>query len=146
MATPQTSFTVYNDDSRNNLSVNTLNTSNLNITGTLSVSGGFALGTEIISAAGALSPSIPVSIIDVPGVLNFGLAAGAVAGTQKYIITRAASQGVVTMAMSGASNTAEFAGAGECLHLIWDGVSWSVLARSSGAAQAANAIVAPVLA
>jgi len=38
MAAPPTSFTVYNDDSLNNLSVNTLNTSNLEISGKLSAS------------------------------------------------------------------------------------------------------------
>ena len=103
---------------------------------------------ETIDAAGALSVSTLVSLIDsTAGAMAISLAAPAKAGDFKIIIMQT-DGGDATLTLAdplGAANTAVFANAGETLFLVGTSDGWAVVARNSGAVNIASAFDGPAL-
>ena len=115
----------------------TLNiTGNSYTTGATVIGGGLIYGSETISSSGALSPSIPVSFLDISGTKAYTLADGTYAGTVKHIFVKNAvniPDGVLMpVNTTGEWITADFDTTGQSLTLLWDGNSWGVLGRGSG--------------
>jgi hypothetical protein len=120
-------------------------TGNSYTTGAAVLGGALIYGSETISSSGALSPSMPVSFLDISGTRAYTLANGTYAGTIKYISVK---NGVHTPAgtltpvtTSGTWNTAAFNATGQSLTLLWDGAGWVILGRQSGVAASATAVV-----
>jgi len=120
-------------------------TGNSYTTGATVVGGGLIYGSETISSSGALSPSMPVSFLDISGIKAYTLADGTYAGTVKYISVKNAVNtpgGTLTpVTTSGTWNTAAFNTTGQSLTLLWDGAGWVILGRQSGVAASATAVV-----
>ena len=106
-------------------------------------------GTEVKTGSGALSTTVPVSLVDTTGgAAAIGLADGSYAGQVKFIVM-VKDGGDATLTLNtpaGASNTYTFANVGETLLCVWvvdeDGtdVGWAEVSRGSGANAAAGAV------
>jgi|10_taG_2_1085330.scaffolds.fasta_scaffold27930_3 hypothetical protein len=108
--------------------------------------------TEAVTGAGALSTTVPVSLIDTTGgAAAITLGDGGVGGQVKFIaMIKDAGDATLTLdgsaAGAGASDTYTFANVGETLLLVWvvdeDGtaVGWAEVSRGSGANAAAGAV------
>lgn len=120
-------------------------TGNSYTTGASVIGGALIYGSETISSSGALSPSIPVSFLDISGTKAYTLANGTYAGTIKYISVKNSENtpdGILTpVTTSGTWNTAAFNTTGQSLTLLWDGAGWVILGRQSGVAASATAVV-----
>lgn len=126
-------------------------TGNSYTTGASVIGGALIYGSETISSSGALSPSIPVSFLDISGTKAYTLANGTYDGTIKYISVKNSENtpaGTLTpVTTSGTWNTAAFSVTGQSLTLLWDGAGWVILGRQSGVAASATAVVGlPVIA
>ena len=119
----------------------------------LKASGGLALGVERVTGAGALSTSVPVSLIDTTGgacAITLAAADNNFPGAIKTIVmVKDAGNAVLTIAASafaGASNTYTFTDVGQTLTLMHvqdeDGtaVGWAEISRGSGANAGATAV------
>lgn len=107
------------------------------------------LKTETIDAAGALSTSIPVSIIASEGVIAITLAASPVVGQIKHIFM-SVDGGTATLTIAqviGAGNTVEFASIGDSITLVNQGsdLGWCMVSRESGTANAVDAFDGPAV-
>jgi hypothetical protein len=120
-------------------------TGNSYTTGASVIGGGLIYGSETISSSGALSPSTPVSFLDISGTKAYTLANGTYAGTIKYISVKNSENtpaGTLTpVTTSGTWNTVAFNATGQSLTLLWDGAGWVILGRQSGVAASATAVV-----
>ena len=119
----------------------------------LKVNHGLALGVEKVTGAGALSTTMPVSLVDTTGgaaAITLAAQGDNLPGALKTVImVKDAGDATLTLAASafaGAANTYTFANVGESVTLIWvcdeDGtaVGWAELSRGSGAAAGATAV------
>ena len=129
----------------------TLNiTGNSYTTGATVIGGALIYGSETISSSGALSPSIPVSFLDISGTKAYTLANGTYAGTIKYIFVKNAENtpaGTLTpVNTTGGWIVAEFIFPGQSVTLLWDGAGWGIIGRQSGSQANANEVtVLPVI-
>ena len=106
-------------------------------------------GSEVLTGAGALSTTVPVSLVDTTGgAAAITLGDGSYAGQVKFIVM-VKDGGDATLTLNdpaGASNTYTFANVGETLLCVWvvdeDGtaVGWAEVSRGSGANAAASAV------
>jgi hypothetical protein len=107
------------------------------------------LQTETIDEAGALSASIPVSILDsTAGAMAVTLAAPASVGDVKVVImeTDGGDATLTIAAVVGAGNTYTFANEGETAVFIGTATGWAEISRGSGAANAVSAFDGPAVA
>jgi hypothetical protein len=92
---------------------------------------GQSLGAaEQISAAGALAPFLPTSILNVSGSKAYTLGDGLIPGQRKRIFCRAAAStpsGVVTPAHANNFATVTFASANAHVELEWNGTGWDLV-------------------
>ena len=107
-----------------------------------------ALSTEAITAAGAASVSVPVSLITSDGdTMAVTLADGSTVGQLKYFVsmhaTNAAS--VTPATTAGAWTSFTLTNIGESVTCIWTASGWALLSRSSSGAEAVNSIAAAPL-
>jgi hypothetical protein len=120
-------------------------TGNSYTTGAAVLGGGVIYGSETISSSVVLSPSMPVSFLDISGTRAYILDDGTYAGTIKYISVKNAVNTPVgtltTLTTSGTWNTVAFNATGQSLTLLWDGAGWVILGRQSGVAASATAVV-----
>ena len=104
---------------------------------------GLVLGTESIGAAGALSTTIPVSLVTAAGADQaMTLADGSTVGQIKilYAVSTANSWKCTPTTTDGAWAKITFTTIGENAILMWSGNGWSVISRGSGATAAADAV------
>jgi len=105
------------------------------ITGNLFVNAGLALGTESIGAAGALSTTIPISLVTAAGADQAQtLADGSTVGQIKilYAVSTANSWKCTPASTDGEWAKITFTTIGENAILVWSGSGWSVLSRGGG--------------
>ena len=119
-------------------------TGNSYTTGASVLGGALIYGSETISSSGALSPSMPVSFLDISGTTAYTLANGTYAGTIKYIFVK---RGINTPAgtltpvnTTGGWTTVEFNLVGQSVTLLWDGAGWGIIGRQSGSQANANQV------
>ena len=125
-------------------------TSAVSVAGVSTLTGGLVLGTESIGAAGALSTTIPISLVTSAGADQaMTLADGSTVGQIKivYAVSTANSWKVTPATTDGAYTKVTFTTIGETCMFLWTGNGWAILSRAGGAAAAADAVAGfPVIA
>lgn len=103
---------------------------NCNVPGgsNLLISGRLELGYEVVTGAGALNPSVPVSFLVTTGANALTLADGTTKGQQKIVtMTTDGGNGTLTPANFKNGTTITFADAADTVTLMWDGTEWVVV-------------------
>ena len=125
-------------------------TSAVSVAGVSTLTGGLVLGTESIGAAGALSTTIPISLVTSAGADQAQtLADGSTVGQIKivYAVSTANSWKVTPTTTDGAYTKVTFTTIGETCTFLWTGNGWAILSRAGGVAAAADAVAGfPVIA
>ena len=118
--------------------------STLAVTGVTTITGGLVLGTEAISAAGAASIIVPVSLVTADAAdMAVTLADGTTAGTVKifHTVASADSWKVTPATTDGSYTKVTCTLIGDTVTFLWTGTGWAILSRSSGTAAGATAVV-----
>lgn len=115
-----------------------------------SISGAAALslGTEAITAAGAASTTVPVSLVTSDGdTMAVTLANGSTVGQLKYFVSMHASLAfsVTPATTAGSYSSFTLTNIGETVTCMWTASGWALLSRSSSASEAVNSIAAAPL-
>ena len=123
----------------------------VSVAGIGTLTGGLVLGTESIGDAGALSTTIPVSLVTADEAdMATTLADGSNVGQIKIVhcVATADSFKVTPTTTAGAYTKVTFTTIGETAIFIWTGTpGWAILSRAGGAAAAADAVAGlPVIA
>jgi hypothetical protein len=96
------------------------------------------LGSETVSAAGAASVHVPVSLIDSDGdTMAVTLADGTNVGQIKWFVSMhaTAASSVTPDTTDGAYEVFTLTNLGDTVQLLWTGTGWAVIGRNSGAAK-----------
>jgi len=128
-----------------------LNLANTTLTSpTITSAAGLSLSTEVKSAAGALSITIPISKVLAAGADQaMTLADGTTAGQIKivYASSSANSWKVTPATTDGAYTKITFTTVGENATFVWSGSGWAITSRGGGVAAGATAVAGlPVIA
>lgn len=111
---------------------------------------GLVLNAETLTAAGAVSVTIPVSIFNSATATNAMTLADGTAVGQVKVLTQihADNEHTITpVTTDGAYATIVLTTIGESVMLLWSGVGWSIISRAGGAASGAAAVAGyPVIA
>ncbi len=115
-----------------------------------SISGAAALslGTEAITAAGAASTTVPLSLVTSDGdTMAVTLANGSTVGQLKYFVSLHATNAfkVTPATTAGAYASFTLTNVGETVTCMWTASGWALLSRSSSGAEAVNSIAAAPL-
>jgi hypothetical protein len=90
--------------------------------------------TETVSSAGAVSPSCPLTYLDITGTTAYTLAAGIFKGQIKYVMVKAGAStpiGTVTpAAVSGFASVSALGAVGDFAAFRWNGSAWELAACS----------------
>jgi hypothetical protein len=112
--------------------------------GTATISGGLVLGTEAITAAGAASVTVPISLVTADGAdMAVTLADGNTVGQMKifHTVATANSWKVTPDTTDGSYDVITCTKIGDTIMLLWTGTGWAILSRASGTAAGATAVV-----
>lgn len=115
----------------------TVLSSTLGVTGISTLTGGLVLGTEAITAAGAASTTVAVSLITAGSDgIAVTLANGSNVGQLKIFCSlHASNAATITPATTdGAYDTFTLTNIGETVNCIWTGTGWAIIGRNSGGA------------
>ena len=124
--------------------------SNASFTGNTTLSS-FVLGTESVTAAGAASVTVPVTLSTSDGdTMALTLADGSTVGQVKHFIELHATNAtsITPTTTAGAWTAATLTNVGENVTMIWTSSGWALVGRSGGAAQGSATAVAgqPIIA
>jgi len=110
-----------------------------------STGGGFVMGTEALTTAGACDATVPVTLITAAtNGIAMTLADGSTEGQLKYFISlHATNNATVTPATTcGAYANFVLSTLGDTVALIWTASGWAVFGRNAGIAQSSATAVA----
>ena len=124
--------------------------SNAQLTGRTTLSN-VVLNSETVTDAGAISVSVPLSLmVSAAGATVPTLANGSYVGQLKYLIMTDAtgtSQTATPVTTSGTWASLAFTVVGQSATLVWTAGGWAILGRQSGATAGATAVAGlPVVA
>ena len=100
-------------------------------TGAIDLSTKTKFGSESVTASGAISLLVPLTIFNAPSAIAVTLANGTVTGETKYFINKNSGTATITFTSKAGSGTTMSFSQNQAGQLIWDGSEWFLVAKQS---------------